>query len=83
MTPEEIVEWELATNGPLQQKERTAMHFRCYQDLRGAWRWSLIAANGRIIADSAEGYSTEANLNRAIASIQELMADPLPTETDK
>jgi uncharacterized protein YegP (UPF0339 family) len=29
-----------------------------YKDLSGkAWRWRLVASNGRIIADSSEGYS--------------------------
>lgn len=30
--------------------------FVIYQDVRNEWRWSLYAANGRVIADSAEGY---------------------------
>lgn len=27
-----------------------------YQDKGGEWRWRLKARNGRVIADSAEGY---------------------------
>jgi len=27
-----------------------------YQDTKGEWRWRLKAANGRILADSGEGY---------------------------
>lgn len=27
-----------------------------YQDLKGEWRWRFIASNGRIIAESGEGY---------------------------
>lgn len=30
------------------------------------WRWRLVARNGRIIADSAEGYSKKSKLVRAI-----------------
>ena len=30
-----------------------------YQDNKGEWRWRLKAANGRILADSGEGYSSE------------------------
>jgi uncharacterized protein YegP (UPF0339 family) len=30
--------------------------FDLYQDARGEWRWTLYAANGEKIADSAEGY---------------------------
>lgn len=29
-----------------------------FRDATGEWRWHLKAANGRIIADSAEGYKT-------------------------
>lgn len=32
------------------------MKFRMYKDANGEWRWSLLARNGRIIADSAESY---------------------------
>lgn len=28
-----------------------------YEDARGEWRWRLVAENGRIVADSAEGYA--------------------------
>lgn len=28
-----------------------------YEDARKEWRWRLLAANGRIIADSGEGYA--------------------------
>lgn len=28
-----------------------------YEDLRGEWRWRLLAENGRIVADSSEGYT--------------------------
>ncbi len=30
-----------------------------YQDGIKEWRWRLVAANGRIIADSGEGYTTK------------------------
>jgi uncharacterized protein YegP (UPF0339 family) len=32
----------------------TRLHI--YKDRKKEWRWSLIAKNGRILADSAEGY---------------------------
>jgi uncharacterized protein YegP (UPF0339 family) len=32
------------------------MKFHIYQDKRGEWRWRLKARNGRIVADSGEGY---------------------------
>jgi uncharacterized protein YegP (UPF0339 family) len=32
------------------------MKFYIYKDKSGAWRWYLKARNGRIVADSGEGY---------------------------
>lgn len=35
------------------------MKFHVYKDTKGEWRWRLKAANGRTVADSAEGYSSK------------------------
>jgi uncharacterized protein YegP (UPF0339 family) len=35
------------------------MTYYYYKDARGEWRWRLKAPNGRIIADSGEGYANE------------------------
>ena len=35
------------------------MTYVYYKDQKGEWRWRLKAANGRIIADSGEGYKSE------------------------
>ena len=43
-------------------------HFEIYPDTSGDWRWRLRAANGRIVADSAEGYASKRNVNRAITT---------------
>lgn len=40
-----------------------------YQDKRSEWRWRLRAPNGRIMADSAEGYSTKAGVEQAIRQV--------------
>ena len=32
--------------------------FKVYKDRRGEFRWTLVATNGRTVADSGEGYST-------------------------
>jgi uncharacterized protein YegP (UPF0339 family) len=32
------------------------MKFTIWQDKAGGWRWTLHARNGKVIADSAEGY---------------------------
>lgn len=34
------------------------MKFIIWQDAKGEWRWTLRARNGRIVADSAEGYTS-------------------------
>ncbi|KAF1710237.1 YegP family protein [Pseudoxanthomonas sacheonensis] len=50
------------------------MYFNLYKDVKGEWRWQLVAANHKdIVADSAEGYKNRAdavngiNLVRATA----------------
>ena len=48
--------------------------FDRYRDEKGEWRWRLLAANGLIVADSAEGYATKRGLNRAIARVREIVA---------
>lgn len=45
------------------------MRFELYADSAGEWRWRLVAANGRTIADSGEGYSSKAHGDRAIRGI--------------
>lgn len=42
------------------------MRFKIYEDQAGLFRWSLVARNGKIIADSGEGYQTRQNAQRAI-----------------
>src|SRR6266550_3573904 len=48
------------------------MTYHYYKDSKGEWRWRLKAANGRIIADSGEGYKNEqeclADIDRVKAS---------------
>ena len=36
-----------------------------YPDKKGLYRWHFTAPNGRIIADSGEGYKTRSNALRA------------------
>lgn len=47
--------------------------FKVYQDARGEYRWRLLAANSRIIADSAEGYRTKDDCLRAIQLVLQLV----------
>ena len=41
-------------------------HVETYEDASANFRWRLVASNGRIIADSAEGYTTLAALRKAL-----------------
>ena len=46
------------------------MKFVIYQDKAGKWRWRLKAGNGRIVADSGQGYSTKGNAKQAVFMMQ-------------
>ena len=48
------------------------LRFEVYADQSAKWRWRLIAANGKIIADSGEGYASEYNAVRAAVRTKEL-----------
>lgn len=56
--------------------------FELYEDNAGEWRWRLVAANGNIIADSGEGYSTKQGAQRGIESVKKSApaADVVVTE---
>ena len=36
-----------------------------YRDKAGQWRWRMMARNGKIVADSGEGYASRSNAKRA------------------
>jgi uncharacterized protein YegP (UPF0339 family) len=45
------------------------MKFRIYQDQAKLFRWRLVANNGKILADSGEGYSSRGNSRRAATKL--------------
>jgi uncharacterized protein YegP (UPF0339 family) len=47
------------------------MTYYYYQDSKGEWRWRLKSSNGRILADSGEGYK---NLTDCLADIDRVKA---------
>ena len=49
-----------------------------YRDTKREWRWRLRAANGRIVADSGEGYRRRASVHRAIECVRVLLTGNLP-----
>lgn len=48
--------------------------FLIYIDQRGEYRWKIEAANGRIIADSGEGYNNYADCKHAIGLVKDATA---------
>ena len=53
------------------------MAFYMYIDGQGRWRWQLVAANRRIIADSAEGYINKKDCRDAITLVQGCASAPV------
>ena len=45
------------------------MKFEVYKDKAGEYRWRLLSSNGRIAADSGEGYTRREDAHRAIATL--------------
>ncbi len=43
--------------------------FTVYRDKRKEWRWRLTASNGRILADSGEGYKRKRDCLAALLSV--------------
>ena len=59
------------------------MTFRLRKDVRGEWRWSLTAANGKKIAISGEGYKDKKDCLHAIELVKKaggdkIVEDPAP-----
>ena len=46
--------------------------FTVYKDSRKQWRWRLTAPNGKIFADSGEGYRRRVDCLRAIRKLRQL-----------
>ena len=46
------------------------MRFELYKGHDGEWRWRLRAANGNVIADSAEGYERRGDCERGIELVR-------------
>ncbi|MGB3556521.1 MAG: DUF1508 domain-containing protein [Jannaschia sp.] len=51
-------------------QRRSNLQFRIGLDRRLEWRWSLVAGNNRVIADSGEGYQNKADCYHAIELIR-------------
>lgn len=52
------------------EREAGRAIFRVYKDATGEWRWRLLAGNGRVIADSGEGYRHRQDCLHAIELVK-------------
>jgi uncharacterized protein YegP (UPF0339 family) len=55
--------------------------FEVYEDRAGEWRWRLRHRNGRIVADSGEGYASRHGARAAVDRVKE-RADGATIEAD-
>lgn len=53
------------------------MKYNVYRDYLNQWRWRLRAANGKIIADSGEGYVNYGDCIHAIGLVKSSGAAPI------
>jgi uncharacterized protein YegP (UPF0339 family) len=44
--------------------------FQVYRDADNQHRWRFVASNGKIVADSGEGYKTKRALNRSMTILR-------------
>jgi len=56
------------------------MAYYKYQDSQRQWRWRLRTSNGRIIADSGEGYVSEEDCDRGIELVKGSRSSPVYRE---
>jgi uncharacterized protein YegP (UPF0339 family) len=45
------------------------MRFEVYRDKAGEYRWRLLSSNGRLTADSGEGYTRREDAHRSITTL--------------
>lgn len=53
------------------------MQYHMYRDAAGLWRWRLLAANNRRIADSGEGYYNKQDCRSAIDLVKTSAVAPV------
>ena len=53
------------------------MYYEVYKDRVNHWRWRLKAANGRIIADSGEGYFNKSDCLHGIDLVKASHSAPV------
>jgi uncharacterized protein YegP (UPF0339 family) len=58
------------------------MIYYYYKDQKGEWRWQLVASNGRIVADSTEGYENESECKKDIQRVKDSADAPYQPITE-
>ncbi len=58
-------------------EEAARKSFHVYQDDAGEWRWRLVSANGRVIADSGEGYRHRADCLHGVELVKDARYAPV------
>jgi uncharacterized protein len=56
------------------------MSYYYYTDNKGEWRWRLKASNGKVLADSGEGYVNLSDCLEAIDRVKESKDAPVKKE---
>jgi len=49
--------------------------FEVFEDAAGEYRWRLVHRNGRILADSGEGYASRSNARRAVETVERTVGE--------
>jgi len=52
-----------------------AAKFQLYRDIKGEYRWRLVASNGQTIATGGEGYKSKEGAKDGIASVKKNAPD--------
>ena len=75
--PEDVVELRNCTCGSTlgRRTRRLFMRFEVYRDKAAEYRWRLLFTNGKIAADSGEGYTRREDAHRAIAALLKDVCD--------
>lgn len=67
----------------MKNTETRKLRFSIYLDSRLEWRWRLVSANGKVIADSAEGYKRLSHCRKMVAIIKSSASSALCSRTQK
>jgi uncharacterized protein YegP (UPF0339 family) len=69
--------YETQSAGLCEALEDGLAAFHVYEDAKGEWRWRLKASNGRVVADSGEGYRDKADCLHGIEIVKGSKESPV------